>query len=112
MGLGIFEHAPVFWSHVPPLLHWSAGQVTAAPGLHWLPMHISPFVQAFLSVHGVVSGRPAHDVTGTLPGHARHWYTWSAIAFGAAPLGGFNLFTPQMPSGSFPQVSGPQLFVW
>jgi hypothetical protein len=69
--------------------------------------HRSFVVHALLSLHGVVSGRPLHDVAGVLPGQAMHWYTWSAMVFGAVPLGGATLFTPHT-SSTPPQVVGPQ----
>jgi hypothetical protein len=72
-AFGVCEHAPVVGLQIPPLLHWSPGQGVCGPGTHAPPMHISPFVHAFPSVHGVVSGNPAHDVTGVLPAHPMHW---------------------------------------
>jgi hypothetical protein len=43
-----------------------------------LPTHTpawqaSVWVQALLSVHGVVSGIPVHAVTGVLPAQPKHW---------------------------------------
>jgi len=37
-----------------------------------------------------------------------HWYTSSAMSFGAIPLGGCTTFTPHT-SSTPPQVDGPQL---
>ena len=38
-------------THDPAVWHWSAMHVTAAPPLHTPAWHVSPVVQALLSLH-------------------------------------------------------------
>jgi hypothetical protein len=62
-GSAGFEHIPEPGSHVPAPWHWSLTMhIVWAPLWHDPPMHMSPTVQALLSLHDVPSarGRPEH----------------------------------------------------
>jgi hypothetical protein len=56
-GLSGLEQAPVAGSQTPATWHWSsAWQTTGVPGVQTPPWHVSPWVQAFPSSHGVPFG--------------------------------------------------------